>query len=140
MGVENNEYQIPPLVLGDTFYEWMDVTNKSLINKLNSIDSYSVTGGDGISCNVNSSGLVELSISNNITGGITFQGDVIFNGTTTTINATELTIDDFNLVLGATLGGVTDGYIGASGGGGIILKRSSGVSASLLWSGLTAVV
>ena len=136
MGIENNEYDIPQLVLGDTFYEWMDVTNKSIINKLNLIDSYSVTGGDGISVDISSAGLVEIQLGNSVTKGITFAGDVIFNGTVTKINSTELTVDDFNLVLGAA-GGKTDGYIGASGGGGLILNRADGASASLLWSGIT---
>ena len=72
MGVEVNTYQIPPLVLGDTFYEWMNVTNTSIISKLNNIEAYSVTGGDGVSCDVNSSGLVELQIGATITKGITF--------------------------------------------------------------------
>ena len=139
MGVENNEYQIPNLVLGDTFFEWMDVTNKHLIAKLNSINTYSVTGGDGIGVTQNSSGQAEIGLSNTITKGLTFAGDVIFNGAVTTINSTELTVDDFNIVLGATSGtGVTDGWIGASGGGGIILNRAGSLpDASILWHGIT---
>jgi hypothetical protein len=137
MGIEGNTYDIPQLVLGDTFYEWMDVTNKSVINKLNLIHTYSVTGGDGISVDTSSAGLSEIQLASTVTKGVTFSGNVIFTGTVTKINSTELTVDDFNIVLGAC-GGATDGYIGASGGGGIILNRADGASASLLWSGLTA--
>jgi len=137
MGVENKDYDIPLLVLGDTFYEWMNVTNNSIITKLNSMSAYSVTGGDGISCDVSSAGLVELQIAPTITKGVTFAGNVIFNGSVTTINSTELTVDDFNLVLGATGSGKPDAYIGASGGGGILLMRSAGDTASFLWKGMT---
>lgn len=139
MGVENNTYQIPNLVLGDTFYEWMNVTNSSIISKLNNMSTYSVTGGDGISANVNTSGLVEIEIASTITKGITFSGNVIFDGTVTTINSTNLTIDDYNLVLGDTDNGTgtADVNIGASGGGGIMLKRVHGPTASILWNGIT---
>jgi len=141
MGVEVNTYQIPPLVLGDTFYEWMNVTNTSIISKLNNIEAYSVTGGDGVSCDVNSSGLVELQIGATITKGITFSGPVVFDNSVTTINATNLTVDDYNLMLGHIDSGTgtADGNINALGGGGIIVKRLTGTpNATLLWSGLTS--
>ena len=139
MGVEDNTYQIPNLVLGDTFYEWMNVTNSSIIAKLNNISTYSVVGGDGISANVNSSGLVEIEIAPIITKGITFAGDVIFDGTVTTINSTNLTIDDYNIVLGDTDDGTgtADANIDSGGGGGIMLKRVHGPTASILWGGIT---
>ena len=137
MGVETNTYQIPNLVLGDTFHEWMTVTNSSIIAKLNNMETYGVTGATGINVTTNSSGLAEIEIADTISKGITFTGNVIFNGTTTTINSTELTVDDFNLVLGATGSGKADAYIGNSGGGGILLMRSAGDTASFLWKGMT---
>lgn len=128
-------YNIPPLVLGDTFYEWMQLTNRDIIGKLNEVTSYSVTGGDGVSAYTNTNGQVQLEIGNEVTKGITFKGDVIFGGTITRINSIELSVDDFNIVLGAVQGeaGTADSYINGSGGGGMILTRSQGASAEFLW-------
>ena len=137
MGVENKDYNIPNLVLGDTFFEWMNVTNNSIITKLNSIGTYNATGGDGIVVTTSAAGLSEIELATTIPNGVTFSGNVIFNGEVTTINSTELTVDDFNLVLGATGSGKPDAYIGASGGGGIMLIRSAGDTASFLWKGMT---
>jgi len=140
MGVENNEYQIPNLVLGDTFNEWLTVTNSSIIAKLNNMTAYGVTGATGINVDTNSSGLAEVYLDDTISQGITFTGNIIFNGAVTTINSTNLTIDDYNLVLGDTDGhaGTADANINAGGGGGIIINRLSSVEdASLLWKGMT---
>ena len=59
MGVETNTYQIPDLVLSDTFYEWFTTTNNEIIEKLNLLKIYDVgsvtisgqgsVAGDGIS-------------------------------------------------------------------------------------------
>jgi|15BtaG_2_1085339.scaffolds.fasta_scaffold00083_13 hypothetical protein len=132
---DDNTVNITPLVLGDTFYEWMQVTNRDIIGKLNEITAYSVTGGDGVSATTNQSGQVQLEIASNVTKGITFHGDVVFGGTITRINSIELSVDDFNIVLGAVQGeaGTADSYIGNSGGGGMILTRSQGASAEFLW-------
>jgi len=138
MGVENNEYQIPKLVLGDTFNEWLNVSNESIIEKLNNISTYSATGGDGIEVTTSSAGLSQISLASVVPNGVTFSGNVVFNGSVTTINSTELTIDDFNIVLGASGSGKTDGYIGASGGGGILLMRSEGPTAEFIWKGITS--
>ncbi len=138
MGVENNEYQIPKLVLGDTFNEWLNVSNQSIIEKLNKLSTYSATGGDGIEVATSSAGVASISLASTVPNGVTFSGNVVFDGTVTTVNSTELTVDDFNIVLGASGSGKTDGYIGASGGGGIMLMRSAGDTASFLWKGLTA--
>jgi hypothetical protein len=135
---DNNTVNIPPLVLGDTFYEWMQVTNNDIIGKLNEITAYSVTGGDGIGVTLNSSGLAEVGLDGTIDRDMTFAGNVTFNGDVTTINSRELTVEDFNIVLGACGDGATDDYIGNSGGGGIILTRQDGASASFLWRGMTA--
>ena len=137
MGVEDKDYNIPELVLGDTFFEWLKVTNDSIITKLNSIGTYNATGGDGINVTTSSAGLSEVSLADTIPNGVTFSGNVIFNGAVTTVNSTEITVDDFNLVLGATGSGKSDAYIGASGGGGILLMRADGPTASFLWRGMT---
>jgi hypothetical protein len=52
---------------------------------------------------------------------LTLSGDLTVNGTTTTINSTEITIDDKNLVLGSV---ATPSDAGADGGG-ITLKGST---------------
>ena len=132
---DDNTVNITPLVLGDTFYEWMQVTNRDIIGKLNEITAYSVTGGDGVSATTNQSGQVQLEIGANVTKGITFHGDVVFGGTITRINSIELSVDDFNIVLGAVEGeaGTADVNIGNSGGGGMIVMRNQGASASFLW-------
>ena len=53
--------------------------------------------------------------------GLTISGDLTVNGTTTTINSTEITIDDKNLTLGAV---ATPSDAGADGGG-ITLKGTT---------------
>ena len=58
---------------------------------------------------------------------LTLSGDLTVNGTTTTINSTEITIDDKNLVLGA----VTSPTDAGADGGGITLK--GGTDKTLNW-------
>ncbi|MBC8442913.1 MAG: hypothetical protein H8D80_01850 [Proteobacteria bacterium] len=145
--ITHNAYSIPDLVLGDTFYEWLNVTNTSVIAKLNLISAYTVTAAanQGISAYTNTNGQVDLAISNEIPQGITFLGDVRFNGTITKINSVELTVDDYNLVLGAVGeddSGTADSAIGRCGGAGILIPRkldSGGVGATVewMWKGLS---
>ena len=133
-------YNIPPLVLGDTFYEWMQINNNDIIAKLNEITAYAVQAGDGCSADTSDGGMVTIESSATIAKDTTFDGNVTFNGDVTTINSRELTIEDFNIVLGACGDGATDDYIGASGGGGMMLIRQDGDTASFLWRGMTAGV
>ena len=143
--VTSNTYQIPDLVLGDTFYEWLNVTNDSIIRKLNLMSVYSVNASDGISANANSNGQIDIAVSNEIPHGITFLSDVRFNGTITKINSVELTVDDYNLVLGAVGeddSGTADHNIGQSGGGGVLITRKldsggAGATVEWLWKGFT---
>jgi len=139
MGVETNTYQIPNLVLGDTFHEWLTVSNNSIIAKLNNISTYAVTAGTGIDVSQSTSGLATVSIAKTIPHGITFTGNVVFNGSVTTVNSTNLTIDDYNIVLGDVENGngTADVHIDSGGGGGVILKRKDGADASFLWGGIT---
>jgi hypothetical protein len=144
--ITHNTYSIPDLVLGDTFYEWLNVTNTSVISKLNLMNAYSVTGAaqQGISAYTNTNGQVDIAISNEIPHGITFLGNVIFGGTITRINSVEMTIDDYNIVLGAVddEAGTADYNIGQGGHAGLLVTRkldSGGVGATVewLWKGLT---
>ena len=62
------------------------------------------------------------------TSNLTVGGNLTVSGTTTTINSTTLTIDDFNIIVGATLSGA-----GASGteiatGAGIAIGTGTGIS------------
>jgi hypothetical protein len=56
-----------------------------------------------------------------LTGGLTVGGDLVVNGTTTTINSTVLDVDDINITLG-TVGSPTDSTANT---GGITLKGAS---------------
>ena len=134
MGVETNSYDIPELVLGDTFYEWFTLTNNEIINKLNRLEVYSVynaggSAGDGISAGADSSGRLHIEIGATIEKDITFNGNITVNGSTTTINSTEFSVDDYNLILGATTSAASDADImdssGGASGGGLIIRGSS---------------
>ena len=134
MGVETNSYDIPVLVLGDTFYEWFTLTNNEIINKLNRLEVYSVvnaggSAGDGISAGTDSTGALHIEIGATVEKDITFNGNVTVNGSTTTINSTDFSIDDYNLVLGATSPTSSDPDImdnsGGASGGGLIIKGAS---------------
>jgi len=141
MGVENTTYDIPDLVLSDTFHEWFTVTNNSIIEKLNRLEVYTVqsaggSAGDGISASTNAAGVLHIEIGNTVEKDITFNGSITVNGKTTTINSTEFTVDDYNLVLGSTTESVNDHDImlqsGGASGGGIIVKGVSG-DKEFLW-------
>ena len=146
MGVETNTFQIPDLVLSDTFHEWFTVTNSSIIEKLNLMQVYDlgatlISGqgsviGDGISAGVDSSGSLFIEVGSTIDKDITFNGNITVNGSTTTINSTEFSVDDFNIILGASAASVDDETImnvsGNSAGGGVIVKGSSG-NKEFLW-------
>ena len=144
--ITHNNYSIPDLVLGDTFYEWLNVTNTSVISKLNLMNAYSVTGAasQGISAYTNTNGQVDIALSNEIPHGVTFLGDVRFNGAITRINSAEITIDDYNLVLGAVddEAGTADYNIGQGGHAGLLVTRKldsggAGATVEWLWKGLT---
>lgn len=64
---------------------------------------------------------VNIGASNSTT---TIAGDLVVNGTTTTINSTTLTVDDKNLELGTATGSYTPSDAGADGGG-ITLKGTT---------------
>lgn len=88
MGVEDNLFQISSLDQGDTFYDWFNKTNNEIIAKLNNIKVFDGLSGDGIDVLVGttaagegaSAGDILVSISDSITKGVTFQGDVTING------------------------------------------------------------
>ena len=86
-----------------------------------------VTGnvtGD-VTGNINASGITTLGMARAtslyVGAGVTIQGDLVVNGTTTTINSTTLSVDDKNITLADT-DSPTDA---AADGGGITLKGNS---------------
>lgn len=142
MGVETNSYDIPELVLGDTFFEWFTLTNNEIINKLNRLEIYSPfsaggSAGDGISAGTDTNGALHIEVISPIQKDMVFNGNLTVNGNTTTINSTDFTVDDFNIVLGATAGNTANDqeimdFSGNSAGGGFIIRGSSG-DKEFLW-------
>jgi hypothetical protein len=81
---------VASLFLSDTFYTWFNVSN-DMVNKINPIEVYSITADtadylsgsqkDGILITDNGNGNynIGLQLPANITGGITWHGDHVFN-------------------------------------------------------------
>ena len=81
---------VASLFLSDTFYTWFNVSN-DMVNKVNPIEVYSITADtanyltgsqkDGILITDNGNGNynIGLDLPANITGGITWHGDHVFN-------------------------------------------------------------
>jgi len=63
----------------------------------------------------------DLTSGGTIAGDLTVSGNLVINGTTTTVNSTEMSVDDINIVLGDTAS-PTDA---AADGGGMTLKGTS---------------
>ena len=130
-GPASSSYIIPQLTLSDTFYEWYSVTNSEIIDKLNRLKVYQAVGATGIGINNGDDGIATIYLANSIPGDHSFEGNITFNGTVTTVNTNLITIDDYNLVLGAVnsdggSGGTSDNIITNAGGGGIIIAGSCG--------------
>lgn len=129
-GPSSSSYIIPPLTLSDTFYEWYKLTNDEIIDKLNRMKVYGVTGSTGIGVIQTDDGIANVYLATIIPGDHNFTGNITFDGTVTTVNTNLITIDDYNLVLGAVgssgTGGTNDTNITTAGGGGLIIAGSSG--------------
>ena len=80
-----------------------------------------VTGGVGISENLNIGGALQ------VTGNATITGNLIVNGTTTTVNSNTVNIGDNILVLNA------DETLAPSQNSGIEIERGTEANVSLLW-------
>lgn len=156
-GPNSNTYIIPEVELGDTFNVWRDTTNTQSF-KLNKLKVYDGVSSSSIALTLSDGGTLQAQIADNVgkgvtfvqpvvfSSGVTFNGDVTFNAQTFTVNANNVTIDDYNIVLGAT--GPTannDNTINAAGGGGLLVNRGTGgETAAWLWratrvQGLTGV-
>ena len=137
-GPQFNTYEITDVSLGDTFQEWRRITNEDIIDKLNRLKLYTGISADGISVGVDVNGVFAVEHSGYVEKGVTFGGEVTILGQMTTVHSTNVTVADYNLVLGGTYesGGTgcsADSEILTAGGGGIIIARSDGPSAGWLW-------
>ena len=137
-GPQFNTYEIADVSLGDTFQEWRRITNEDIIDKLNRLKVYTGVSGDGISVATDVNGNLAIEHSGFVQKGVTFGSDITILGQMTTVHSTNVTVADYNLVLGGTYedgtqGLSADSQILAAGGGGIIIARSDGPSAGWLW-------
>lgn len=141
-GPDSNTYIIPEVDLADTFNVWRDTTNTQTF-KLNKMRVYDGVSSDTIEVTVGGGGTLQAQLASTInkgltftqpvvfSNGVTFNGDVTFNAQTFTVNANNVTIDDYAILLGATLG-ANDTNINAAGGGGLLLNRGSS-NAAWVW-------
>jgi len=95
------------LLYTDTFKTWFDTTN-TVISTLNGVTVYNILAGDGISLS-SSSGIFTIGHSNNVSTGVTFAGNVKFNGTVSfasspTVSSTTISV--LPKVSGLTAGNV----------------------------------
>jgi hypothetical protein len=95
------------LLYTDTFKTWFDTTN-TVISTLNGVTVYNILAGDGISLS-SSSGIFTIGHSNNVSTGVTFTGNVKFNGTVSFASSPTISSTTINVlpkVSGLTAGNV----------------------------------
>jgi len=95
------------LLYTDTFKTWFDTTN-TVISTLNGVTVYNILAGDGISLS-SSSGIFTIGHSNNVSTGVTFAGNVNFNGTVSFASSPTVSSTTINVlpkVSGLTAGNV----------------------------------
>jgi len=95
------------LLYTDTFKTWFDTTN-TVISTLNGVTVYNILAGDGITVS-SSSGIFTIAHSNNVTTGVTFAGNVKFNGTVSFASSPTVSSTTINVlpkVSGLTAGNV----------------------------------
>ena len=99
--------------------------------------TFAVAGASDLNGVLDVAGQVDLAaagVATNVRGGLnvaqnlTVTGDLIINGTTTTVNSTTLTVDDKNIELGS----VTTPTDTTASGGGITLKGAT--DKTILWT------
>jgi hypothetical protein len=105
------------------------LTNDEVVDKLNRLKVYQLSGATGVDVSLADDGVATASLATIVPGDHFFTGNIYFNGTMTTVNTSTMTVDDYNLVLGAvgaSNGGTNDTVITNQGGGGIIIAGTSG--------------
>lgn len=113
----------------DTFKTWFDRTN-SIISTVNGITAYNLLAGDGIGI-TSSSNIFTISHGTLVNTGVTFAGNVKFNGTVSFASSPTVS----NVVIGVTpkTSGITAGNIVRINGGGLTLaKADSSINSEVL--------
>jgi len=126
MGVEDNYFQITDLDANTTFYDWVNKENDEIIEKLNLMNIYGASAGDGniivvigSTANTYDAGDVVISLNNTISG-ITVDGNFVVTGTIALSDGTVASslVTSVNGSTGAvTIAGITGpaGGTGATG-------------------------
>ena len=70
---------ISTLNSNSSFYDWFTKENNEIIAKLNLINAYNITSGDGITAPIDANGLATISLSGKVDQGISFNGPAYFN-------------------------------------------------------------
>ena len=83
--VDDNSYDITYLTGQDTFLDWVNHYNTSVVEKLNKLEIYSGWSGDGVDVVLGTTGSMQCRLADVVTKGVTFNGDVTING--------DLTVD-----------------------------------------------
>jgi len=112
--------QINNLSYTDTFKTWFDRTN-SVINTLNGVTVYNILAGDGVGV-TSSGGLFTISHGSNVATGVTFAGNVNFNGTVSFTTAPTVS----SMVVGVTpkITGITAGNVVRVSTNGLTLAKA----------------
>ena len=106
-GPDINTYEIPEVLLSNTFNTWKDVTNLSTY-KLNKLEIYSGLSSASIDTAVSSAGVLSAALAPTITSGHTFEGGI--KGTTAEFNAFNGV--GSNLIIGNNVTGISIGHDG----------------------------
>jgi hypothetical protein len=116
MGVEENTYSISTLSSTSSFYDWYQKENSEIIAKLNLLQVYGATSGDGVLAETDINGLLTLSIggtSGIIESPLTFNDTITFNGLVN-IASVNIQVDGITLDRGYTFGTPVRVYLDSS--------------------------
>jgi hypothetical protein len=108
------------LLYTDTFKTWFDTTN-TVISTLNGVTVYNILAGDGISLS-SSSGIFTIGHSNNVSTGVTFAGNVKFNGSVSF--ATSPTVSTTSINILPKVSGLTAGNVVRITSSGVTLAKA----------------
>ena len=121
---------ISNLTYSDTFKTWFDRTN-TVINTVNGITVYNILPGDGITVS-SSAGIFTVSHSNNVNTGVTFGGNIIFNGSVQ-FNGGSPSISTSTIAVSPKITGITAGnFVRIDTTGLTLAKANSNVNAEVL--------
>ena len=112
MGVNDNNFNISDVSVGDTFEEWRTKTNDEIIEKLNLLKIYTVLGGNGVSASTEvAGGILHIGLGTTCDVGISFSAPITF-GETVSFNNDRIFLnadDNPNVGGGATYSGIIVG-------------------------------